>query len=411
MRRLSAIVVLIALASGSIAATDDPAADLFSGAALEDLWVRINARDWQTLRERHMDNTFYPCDLQWRGVSVVNAGCRSRGLGSRNGTKPGLLVDFDRYVGGQRFLGLASLVLDNHWQDASMLKEHLAMRLFDRMGVPAPRTAHVRLFVGSGREYAGVYSVVEDIDEAFLRRRFGEDDGYLYEYHWMDAYHLQDHGWDFEEYARRFEARTHQTASPFALYAPLQALVRAINEADAADLDAALAEYLDLRGVIAQLAAENFLADNDGLLGYAGMDNFYLYRPASGAARLIPWDKDNAFAAVDLPPFHGFAANVLARKIQAHPALSRYYLQCLLDAAAAGATMEADLNEAFAHIRAAALADALKPVSGLEFEEAVAAVTAFSRERSRIVRGLVRQLDPGLSGTSPSRYRPVLRPR
>ena len=68
-----------------------------------------------------------------------NSGVRSRGLGSRSGTKPGLRVDFDRYSSNQTFLGLKSLVLDNLTQDESGVKESVTMRLFARLGVPAPR--------------------------------------------------------------------------------------------------------------------------------------------------------------------------------------------------------------------------------------------------------------------------------
>src|SRR3712207_8890916 len=57
--------------------------------------------------------------------------------------------------------------LDNHNSDASMLHEHLAMRFFGRMGLPAPRTRHVRLLVND--EPTGVYSVVESIDRKSTR--------------------------------------------------------------------------------------------------------------------------------------------------------------------------------------------------------------------------------------------------
>lgn len=52
-----------------------------------------------------------------------NAGIRSRGRGSRSGTKPGLRVDFDRYASDQTFLGLKSFILDNLTQDPSGVHE------------------------------------------------------------------------------------------------------------------------------------------------------------------------------------------------------------------------------------------------------------------------------------------------
>lgn len=397
-------VAAILWMGGAATADDDPAADLLGGGELHDLWLHVNARDWELLRERYMENTYYPCDLEWRGHKATNAGCRSRGGGSRNGSKLGLRVDFNRYVTGQRFLGLTSLVLDNLWQDPSMVRERVSMQLMDRMGLPVPRESYARLFVGSGRDFAGLYAVVEDVDKVFLRRRFGEDEGYLYEYRWIDDYFLQDLGADLDAYAARFEPRTHETASAFTLFAPIRELVRAVNEAEPSTLEAALAPHLDLPLLITQLAAENFLSEWDGFLGYAGLSNFYLYRSSgNGVARVIPWDKDNTFKTLDRQPWEGFDANVLARKVKADPRLRQLYLQRLLEAATLGESLEADVAAAYAQIRPAALADPLKPVSNAEFEQAAADARAFARQRPAVVRAFV-------SGTAPSRYRPARRP-
>jgi spore coat protein CotH len=111
---------------------------------------------------------------------VRNAGVRSRGNASRSDVKLGLRVDFNRYVSGQKFLGLKSFVLKNLWQDASMMHERLAMALFARMGHPAPRETFCRLYINN--EFQGLYAIVESVDSTFLTRNFGEDNGYLYSY-------------------------------------------------------------------------------------------------------------------------------------------------------------------------------------------------------------------------------------
>ena len=65
------------------------------------------------------------------------------------------------------------------------------MSVFRRVGIAAPREAHVRLFVGSARQFMGLYTVVDAIDLPFLQRAFGVPDAYLYEYHWHAV--LQEH--------------------------------------------------------------------------------------------------------------------------------------------------------------------------------------------------------------------------
>ena len=98
---------------------------------------------------------------------VGNATVRSRGSGTRNPQKPGLRIDFNRYNTSQRFLGLKYIVLDNAWQDASMLRERVTMLLLDRMGMPAPRE-RMRLFINGA--YAGLYMAVEALDDIFVER-------------------------------------------------------------------------------------------------------------------------------------------------------------------------------------------------------------------------------------------------
>ena len=155
--RTGAVCTLM-LACVVLPASAQTADQLVDASQLQELRLFINARDLGDLRAKFTENTFYPADLQWGGTTVHNAGVRSRGGGSRNGSKPGLLVDFDRYVTGQRFVGRRALVLDNLWQDPSMVRERAAMALFARMGLPAPRESLCRLYINN--EYAGVYAIV-----------------------------------------------------------------------------------------------------------------------------------------------------------------------------------------------------------------------------------------------------------
>ena len=65
-------------------------------------------------------------------------------------------MDFDRYTSDQKFLGLKSFVLRNNTQDASNMHERLSMLLFRRLGLPASREAHTKLYINN--EYAGLYT-------------------------------------------------------------------------------------------------------------------------------------------------------------------------------------------------------------------------------------------------------------
>ncbi len=145
--------------------------DLFSAQTLQRVDLELHSSDWAKLKENFQTNTYYPADFVWNGKTVYNVGIRSRGRGSRSPHKPGLKVDFDQYSTGQKFLGLKSLVLDNLTQDPSGIHEMVAMKFLARLGIPAPREAHVRLYVRG--EYIGLYAVVESIDKDMLARVYG----------------------------------------------------------------------------------------------------------------------------------------------------------------------------------------------------------------------------------------------
>jgi len=374
--------------------------DLLSGTTLNDVWLHINARDWADLQANYRENTYYPADFEWQGVRVRNAGVRTRGRISRNDRKPSLRVDFNRYVTGQQFLGVKAIVLNSLWMDPSMLRDRLSMLLFRRMGIPAPREGHVRLFIGANREYAGVYSVVEEVNPAFLQANFNQNDGYLYEYHIQGAYGFEDPGPDLDWYRPRFDAQTHENGSTVELYAPVQSLVETVNAASPSDLRGALADVLDIDTFITQIAIQNFVAQQDGLVGQFGMNNFYLYRfEAQSLSQIIPWDQDGSFRMIDMPPWQNMDTNVLAAKIWADPTYRDLYLRKLVEVATlAGPWLEDEVVREYAQLREAVSVDPLAPYPFEQFESEVAFIQQFARDRAAIIRSYVEQVSPSVLG-------------
>jgi len=369
---------------------------LLDGSVLNDIWIHINARDWQDLHTHYQEGTYYPVDFEWQGVKLRNSGIRVRGNTTRNDHKPSFRIDFNRYIDGQDLFGLKAIVLNNAWHDASMLHDDLSMLMFRRMGIAAPRQAHVRLYVGAAREYAGVYVISEEVSKTFLTANFGEDNGYLYEFHRQDGdnYGFQeqpDLGW----YVPRFGPKTHETESVANLYMPVRSLVEAVNEARQDSLEDRLGDYLDVGTFITELAVQNFLAQTDGLVGGVGMNNFYLYRFAGKKlSMLIPWDQDNSFSRMDMPPSENMGTNVLTSKIWDEPKYRNTYLARLLDVAdlVSSGWLEQEAARQYEQIRAAVYEDPLTPYSRDEFDRANAFVQQFARDRSDLIRQYVASL-------------------
>ena len=405
--RLVIVLALLCAARTASAQADE----FFDDSTVHELRLTLNSKDWSALKQNFKENIYYPAALQAQGVTVSNVGIRSRGLGSRSGTKPGLRVDMDRYNANQTFLGLKSFVLDNLVQDPSMLRERLAMAFFRRLGLPAPREAHARLFVNG--TYVGLYAIVETIDKGFLGRTFGEDghggtenDGYLFEYDYTREYRFENLGSNYDDY-KIFEPKTHENDAAAKIWGPIVDMVKAINDTPDAIFERELSTYLDLTKFVNHIAIESFLAEDDGILGYAGLNNFYFYRfEDSKRSQFLAWDKDNTFHSLDADIMKGVNENVLARRTLAQPQYRNRYFQQLIDAAnsamepdgeAQGNSnnrpgwLEREVTRMSAQIRAAGLADNFKPFGNNEFQSSMNDLLIFARERADLVKTQVSQ--------------------
>jgi spore coat protein CotH len=386
---LTAVCVLV-VPTAAAAQTSD---ELFDSNALQEIRLFINSRDLGDLRTRFTENTHYPADLQWRGIRVRNVSVRSHGLASRNPAKLSLQVDFDSYTRGQTFLGLKSLVLDNLWTDPSMVRDRVAMAFFARMGQPAPRESYCRLYINNSFE--GLYVLIEPVDPVFVARTTGDGSGYLFSLEFATPFFGEFLGEDFAAYKLRFEARSRERESDTSLYAAIRELFRTANQADDATWAEAMDPFLDLSQFMTHVAIEVFLAENDGVLGGAGMANVYLYRDSlSTRHRLFVWDKDTTFFDPTFTILTRSDENVIFRRASNVPALRSLYLQVLADcarAAAADGWLEGEINRTVALIDAVAREDPRKRFSNEEFDAAVAAVRDFARIRPDFVlRALAR---------------------
>lgn len=409
-RSLLALLALLAWAPAQAQSMEE----FFDDSSVHDLRITIQSSDWAALKENFRENIYYPCTLQWRDLIIRNVGIRSRGLGSRSSTKPGLRVDIDRYAADQTFVGLKSFVLDNLVQDHSMLKERLTMAFFRRLGLPAPREAHARLLING--QFVGLYAIAETIDKGFLARSFGQDangrvenDGYLFEYNYTKDYRFEYLGANLDEY-KIFDPKTNENKADTQIWGPVEDMIQTINEAPDATFVRDVSPFLDLGLFAKHIGIESYLAEDDGILGYAGLNNFYMYRfEETTRFQFLAWDKDNTFLSVDFPITRGVNENVLARRTLNVQEYRDRFLDTLLEAAVSAGEPDADTPEfdedgepvsrpgwlereitrQYTQIRTDARADTFKPYSNDEFEAAYERLLEFARNRAAFVRAEV----------------------
>ena len=388
------IKLLLVFALVPRAAEAQTSDDLFSRTDIQrvDLWV--HSADWAKLKAEFQTNTYYPADMTWNGVTVRNVGIRSRGRGSRSPHKPGLRVDFDRYTAAQRFIGLKSLVLDNVTQDASGVHESVAMAFFARLGIPAPREIHTRLFVNN--EYAGLYVIVESVDKDLLARTFGvigedtQNDGYLYEFKWSDNWFFSYLGSPLTEYMYRFEATTHESKTDEELYRPIENLVRLVNQTPLDRFVAEVGARLDLAQVTRFIAAQVFLGETDGFLGGFGINNLYLYRLENSDVHVfIAWDADNTFYHPEYPTNSGINDNILMRALMSIPeynALVFSELRRSVEMAEQDDWLNTEISRHIQRVDAAMREDVSKPYSNNSYEGKAGEMLNFARARIAFVK-------------------------
>jgi spore coat protein CotH len=363
------------------ASTKAPLDRLFDDSVVHEVRLEIHPNDWRKLRDNYLDNTYYAANFGWGSTFFENVGIRSRGNGSRNQAKPGLRIDFNRYLDGQKFLGLKSLVLDNLAQDQTMMAERISMAMFRRMRIPAPRVVHARLYVNES--YVGLYTMVEPIDKGFLARNLGEDSGYLYDYEWSREYWFEYAGDDAARYTPYpFEPQTHES-DPDPV--PLIAMIRAINQSSDEQFLEKVSPYLDLEQFVRYLAVEAYLGENDGVLGQWGTNNFYLYRSKeTGRSSLIAWDKDVTLRDHERSIWTNTDRHVLARRALAVPELRAHYLATMEQCLESGSGwLESEIEKQRVQILTAVVADPSKPFTYSEFEEGIWILNNFAWERPR----------------------------
>ena len=376
------LALLMLIAAPAAAQT---AADVLDNTKLRDVQLLMNSRDLKLLRAGILTNTYYPGDMVWNGIRVRNVAIRNRGAGSRNATKPGLRIDFNRYAKGQTFGGFNSLILDNQWQDPSLIREALTMAAFRQMGQAAPRSAFVRLFING--EYHGVYTLGEEVDQAFVQRSINESTGHLFEFHFVFPFFTQYLGAPLDPYKLLFEPKDHATETDEMIYGPIRDLFKAVDGPDDTwrrDVEA----RIDLPQFLTHVAIQNFLTENDGIMGYAGINNFYLYRFAgTNKHRLFPWDEDNAFTFVAASIVRQPENRVrLFDRAFAQPDLRAFFLdvaeQCAHTLTETG-WLSGELERIAALITPAVMADTRKQFSNDQFFADLDFIRAFAATRTQ----------------------------
>ena len=160
-------------ASGSAASglTMGYETSLFDTENIIDIDVSISDDDWKDLLENPTDETYYTCDVTVNGTTYSNVGFRAKGntslsmVASSDSDRYSFKIKFDKYDDNLTCDGLTSLVLNNNYSDATMMKEALTYDMFQYLGADSSLYNYAKVSVNG--EYYGVYLALEPVEESF----------------------------------------------------------------------------------------------------------------------------------------------------------------------------------------------------------------------------------------------------
>ena len=234
------------------------------------------------------------------GDALKDVGVRFKGNGtfmmSASGIKRPFRLDFNRFTENGSFRGLKAISLNNNIMDPTRIREAAAYDVFRAAGVPAPRTTFVELTLDVPERFdhqlLGVYTAVEPIDKAFLKRHFKTTKGMLLKPEKLGG-GLQYFGEDWKPYEEMYAPKDDPTEAE---KRRLMAFARLINRADDQAFRKEIADYLDVEEFFRFLAATSYLAHYDSFIGLG--HNYLIYlNPETKKFQFLPWDLDLAFGA------------------------------------------------------------------------------------------------------------------
>jgi len=175
----------ITAAAGGMGVSMEYESALFDTDSILTVNIRMDEADWSAMLENAAAEEYYPCDVEIGGTTFYRVGIRPKGNTSLSAIasdpttdRYSFKLEFDHYVEGQTCFGLDKLILNNNYADATNMKEALIYDMYRYLGADASLYNYARISVNG--EYWGVYLALEAVEDSFLLRNYGVQEGELY---------------------------------------------------------------------------------------------------------------------------------------------------------------------------------------------------------------------------------------
>lgn len=343
----------IAAAAGETGVSMAYETALFDTSSVLEVNIRMDEADWNDMLANAAAEEYYQCDVEIGGTTFYRVAIRPKGNTSLTSIasdpttdRYSFKLEFDHYVDGQTCFGLDKLILNNNYADATNMKEALIYDMYQYLGADASLYNYAKISVNG--EYWGVYLALEAVEDSFLLRNYGVQDGELYKPDSMNIGGGGDPGGDFKADDMDFENMTppdmdrEDAPQPpdssgerpaenfdfpdgkggFSMGGGGEDLNYTDDELDSYETiwdgeitdttkadhkrvvtalkniseGNALEDYMDVDNLLRYMAVHIFSVNEDSLSGSMA-HNYYLYE-AGGKLNLIPWDYNLALGGM-----------------------------------------------------------------------------------------------------------------
>ena len=291
------IIFPIFLICYNVSFEQDNGLEMFDESYVHEIRITFEQEEyWDSLEyyyEQYLEDDapkkYMVASVEIDGDFIDSVGVRQKGYFSNwgsEGLKEPLKIDFNEYVEGTKYDGLKKLNLQNGFSDPSMMRDALAYRFMRDAGVAAPRTSYAKVYLND--TYWGLYVVVEQVDDRFLKNSFENSNGNIFKC--IDNTNLDWQGSVKINYEDEFELKTNEELDEWNEFIDL---VRKVNDED--EFEDSISTVLQMNNYLRVLAADVIMYNWDSYYDHGR--NFYIYYDSTASAfQWIPWDYNLAFS-------------------------------------------------------------------------------------------------------------------
>lgn len=302
----------VASKNAQIMIPDDGSDIVFNQNTITEIWLDIPSSSWAPIDDVALagcgphPRSYHAGAIKIGTEEFPGSGIRAKGgcgssreLDEKAAFKANLSWDNPAVPGcpqTRTYKGIKKFTFNNQVEDASFTHERIGYDFFQKLGIPVPRVAPVRMYVNE--QLWGLYLNVETIDRHFLARHFGSERGMLYE---------ADYGCDVGE-EECFEMKFDTDAcddppvgDPTDM-TPLQDLNKRLAQMKGDDFYPAIDQIIDFDAFLTTWAAASIMGYWDGYPN--DPNNYRIYHdPSDDRWTLIPTGIDQLFEK-NVDPFN-----------------------------------------------------------------------------------------------------------